>query len=75
MEIINDKIIYALTVEDLQVVSKVIYGKELSSEQIEVVSDKVGDFFSDWFEKVEFAIDLALDLEKLEKPDWDEYPY
>ncbi len=75
MENTNDKVVYALTVEDLQVVAKVIYGKELSNEQIEIVSDKIGDCFNDWFEKVEFIIDLALDLKKLEKPDWEEFPY
>ncbi len=53
MENTNDKVVYALTVEDLQVVAKVIYGKELSNEQIEIVSDKIGDCFNDWFEKVE----------------------
>lgn len=71
----NEDIIYSLNIEDLQVVAKVIYGKKLSNEQIEIVSDKVGDVFADWFEKVEFAMDLALDLKKLEEPDWDEYPY
>lgn len=75
MENTNDKIVYALTVEDLQVVAKVIYGKELSNEQLEIVSDKVGDCFNDWFEKVEFAMGLALNLKKLEEPNWEEYPY
>lgn len=71
----NEDVVYALTVEDLQVVAKVTYGKELSDEQLEVVSRKVGDYFGDWFEKVESAIDNLLDLEKLDEPDWDQYPY
>ncbi len=75
MENTKDKIVYALTVEDLQTVSKVIYGKALSNEQIEIVGAKVGNYFNDWFEKVEFAIDASLDLKKLEEPDWEEYPY
>ena len=75
MENSNDKTIYSLTVEDLQVVAKVIYGKELSSKQVEIVSDKIGDYFTDWFQKVEIAIDNTLELEKLDEADWDEYPY
>ena len=75
MEDANDKVVYALTVEDLQVAAKVFYGRELSAEQIEVVSDKIGDYFTDWLDKVEIAIDNTLDLEKLEEPNWDEYPY
>lgn len=71
----NEDIVYSLNVEDLQAVAKVIYGKELSDEQIETVSRKVGDCFDDWFERVECAIDSSLDLEKLEEPDWDEFPY
>jgi hypothetical protein len=71
----NEDVVYALTVEDLQVVAKVAYGKELSDEQLEIVSRKVGDYFGDWFDKVESAIDISLDLEKLEEPNWEEYPY
>lgn len=71
----KDEVVYSINVEDLQVVSKVIFGKELTDVQLETVSRKVGDYFNDWFEKVEFAIDDILDLEKLEEPNWDEYPY
>lgn len=71
----KDEVVYSINVEDLQVVSKVIFGKELTDVQLETVSRKVGDYFNDWFERVEFAIDDILDLEKLEEPNWDEYPY
>ncbi len=71
----NEDTIYSLNVEDLQVVAKVVYGKELSDEQLEIISGKIGDYFTDWFEKVELAIDNSLDLRKLEEPDWDAYPY
>lgn len=67
----NEDVVYALTIEDLQVVAKVSYGKELSDEQLEIVSQKVGDYF----DKVESAIVISLDLEKLEEPNWAEYPY
>lgn len=68
MENTNDKVVYALTVKDLQTVAKVSFRKELSDEQIEIVSQKVGDYFTDWFDKVESAINTSLDLEKLEEP-------
>ncbi|HXG84112.1 MAG TPA: hypothetical protein VNI84_08800 [Pyrinomonadaceae bacterium] len=75
MENPNEKIIYSLNVENLQAVAKVIYGKELSSEQIDIVGEEVSSGFTNWFDIVESAIDNTLDLEKLEEPNWDDYPY
>ena len=75
METTDEKIIYSLTAEDLQTVAKVVYGKELSSKEIEIVSEKIGDYFSDWFDKVDSAIENTLELEKLEEANWEEYPY
>lgn len=75
MENTNEQIIYSVNVEDLQAVAKVIYGKELSNEEVEKVSQKLGDYFEDWFDKIELAIEDSLELEKLEEPNWDNYPY
>ena len=71
----KNKIVYSINIEDLQVVAKVAYGAQLSNEQLELLSQKIGDYFGNWFETVEFAIDDLLDFEKLEEPDWDEYSY
>ena len=71
----KDKIVYSINVADLQVVAKVVYGRKLSDEQLEILHQKIGNYFGDRFEPVEFAIDELFELEKLEEPDWDEYPY
>jgi hypothetical protein len=71
----SDKIVYSINMADLQVVAKVIYGKKLNDEQLEILRQKIGDYMPDWFDPVEFAIDNLFGLEKLEEPDWDEYPY
>lgn len=71
----NEDVVYSLTVEDLQTVAKASFGKELSNEQIEIISQKIGDYFGDWLEKIEAAISGSLNLEKLAESNWDEYPY
>ncbi len=71
----KDEVIYSITIEDLQAVAKAIYGKRLTKRQLERVSLKVGDYFDDWFDKVEFAIADCVKIKTLDEPDWDAYPY
>lgn len=34
--------------------------RKLTDEELEKIADKVGDYFSDWFERIEFAINNVL---------------
>ena len=40
----NDEIIYSINIEDIQTVAKKELGRELTNEEIELVSRKVGDY-------------------------------
>lgn len=60
----EDKIVYQLTVEDLQDVAIEEYGRELSPNEIEMVAEKIGDYFPDWYEKIHFAIGNILKIER-----------
>jgi hypothetical protein len=61
----EDKIVYQLTVEDLQNVAIEEYGRELSPNEIEMVAEKIGDYFPDWYEKIDFAIGDILKINKI----------
>lgn len=50
-----DKIIYQLTVEDLQNVANDNLNRDLTKEEIEVLEDKIGDYI-DWYEIISTAI-------------------
>lgn len=71
----KDEIVYSITVEDLQAIAKVIYGKRLTKRQLERITPKIGNYFEDWFDKIELAIDDNVKIKKLDEPDWDAYPY
>lgn len=73
MEDQNAKVVYLINTEDFQNVAKVSFGKQLSDKQIEVLSNKIGDYFDDWYSKIEAAIEYELNLEKLEEPNEEEY--
>jgi len=55
----NDTVVYSINVEDLQTVAKRELARKLTTEEIELVGDKVGDFI-DWREAIASAIELAL---------------
>lgn len=50
------KIIYSLTVEDIQCVADQVFGGELSPSQLELLKNKLGDYIP-WFDSVTNAID------------------
>lgn len=51
----TDKVVYSLTVEDLQTVALEVLERELSEEEIAKVEAKLGDHIG-WFDAVELAI-------------------
>lgn len=50
-----DKIIYQLTVEDLQNVANDELNRDLTEEEIKLLEDKIGDYV-DWYEIISSAI-------------------
>lgn len=52
----KDKIVYRITVEDLQTVAEDTLQRKLSDEEIKKVEDRIGDFIG-WYD----AIDLAFE--------------
>ena len=50
-----EKIIYQLSVEDLQTVAKEVIKRKLKATEIKLLEDKLGDYI-DWFETIEMAI-------------------
>jgi hypothetical protein len=50
-----DKIIYQLTVEDLQNVANDNLNRDLTKEEIELLEDKIGDYI-DWYEIISTSI-------------------
>lgn len=51
----NDRIVYTISVEDIQNVAKEILDRKLTKKEITLVEDSVGDYI-DWFQSVENAI-------------------
>ncbi|MFQ3599464.1 MAG: hypothetical protein SNJ55_10430 [Chloroherpetonaceae bacterium] len=50
-----EKIIYQLTVEDLQNVANEELNRDLTEEEIKLLEDKIGDYI-DWYEIISSAI-------------------
>ncbi len=56
METINlDKVIYQLTVEDLQTVAEDILERELTESEIKLLDEKIGDHIN-WFDAIHSAM-------------------
>ncbi|MBP7273852.1 MAG: hypothetical protein KA974_08410 [Saprospiraceae bacterium] len=56
MQIQNlEKIIYQLTVEDLQNVANDEIDRDLTEEEIKLLQDKIGDYI-DWYNVISMAI-------------------
>ena len=51
----DKKIIYQLNVKDAQKVSSRILKRQLTTNEIDLIRDSVGEFV-DWFQAIEFAI-------------------
>lgn len=61
-----DKVVYALTIEDLQTVALEVLGRELSDDEIAKVEEKLGDYIG-WFDAIELAIYQVLPEPTLRK--------
>jgi hypothetical protein len=55
METSNEKIIYHLTVEDLQTVANDSLNRNLTETEIKILEAKIGDYM-DWYGAIQLAI-------------------
>jgi hypothetical protein len=62
----KDKIIYRLTVEDIQTVATETFGRELSADEIEKLIEPIGESIA-WFDIIENCIRGHLGLEYAEE--------
>ncbi len=53
------KVIYQLTVEDLQTVADEVLGRRLSEKEIGLLERKIGNHIN-WYDAIESAINLTL---------------
>lgn len=51
----NETIVYSINVEDLQTVAKAELSRDLTPKELEIIGDKVGDYF-DWYGAIAAAI-------------------
>lgn len=58
----KDDIIYSINVEDIQSVALEDLGRSLTDEEIELVENKLGDYF-DWHEAISLTIEEIVDQE------------
>jgi hypothetical protein len=57
-----NKVVYSLTVEDLQTVALEVLERELSEVEIAKVEEKLGDYIG-WFDAIELAIQEVLPIQ------------
>ncbi len=62
----KNKTIYRLSVGDIQQIAKEVYGRELTTDEIEKVIEPIGDRIS-WYDVIDEAINYSLDLKQLTK--------
>ncbi|MBI3195601.1 MAG: hypothetical protein HYZ34_14210 [Ignavibacteriae bacterium] len=55
----SERIIYSLIVEDLQNVAQEVLGRELTTKEISLVEESVGDSI-DWIGAIEIAIHMHI---------------
>lgn len=64
METIDlDKVIYQLTVEDLQTVANEELNRDLTETEIKLLEDKIGDHIN-WYDVIHNAIIVNIIMEK-----------
>ena len=61
----KDNIIYQLTIEDIQTVAEEEFGRKLTSQEIEQITDAIGDRIP-WYDAVQYTIKDKLKLEELD---------
>jgi len=60
----KNKTIYKLTVTDIQQVAEEVYGRKLTTDEIEKVIEPIGDRIF-WYDVIDEAINYSLDFRKL----------
>jgi len=61
----NEKIVYSINVKDLQTVAKDELSRELSPREVEIIEEKIGDYF-DWHGAIAAAIEDCVQDSPLE---------
>jgi len=56
----TEKVIYSLSVADLQTVANEELGRDLTQNELLLIEDKIGDFI-DWYEIIHSAINQCID--------------
>ena len=51
----NDKIVYSISVGDIQEVAKQVLERDLTKKEVVLVEESVGDYI-DWFQAIENAL-------------------
>lgn len=51
----TSKIIYSLSIEDIQNVAEEEHGKKLNRKELKIIENKIGDYIY-WYEAINFAI-------------------
>ncbi|MHB8174418.1 MAG: hypothetical protein ACYDFU_08190 [Nitrospirota bacterium] len=57
----GEKIIYSLSIEDVQTVAEEKFGRKLTVTELKTVEDKIGDHIT-WYEIIEYLILDELNL-------------
>lgn len=52
----NDYILYSLNAEDAQNVAEEVLERHLTDEELKKLQKKIGDYFLNWFDLMELAI-------------------
>lgn len=61
-----ERIVYSLSVEDLQNVAQDVLERDLTEKEISLIEDSVGDYI-DWFQAIENAINKHIDQDNEEE--------
>jgi hypothetical protein len=51
----EDKIIYSISIEDVQQVAKEEFGRKLKPRELKIVENEIGDYFA-WYDSIESCL-------------------
>ncbi|MFZ3064097.1 MAG: hypothetical protein WA277_02285 [Nitrospirota bacterium] len=51
----TSKIIYSINIEDVQNVAEEEHGRKLTTKELKIIEDKIGDYI-DWYSAIDMAI-------------------
>lgn len=58
----NSKIIYSINIEDVQTVAEDELGRELTSDELKIIENKIGDYIG-WYDAIANAINNELRID------------